>query len=910
MPYLIKHAAFWNRNRRRFQILEERRTNQSQEAAVHHRKRQRSAAGGVLKVLLTLILVGCCTLLMLFGIFMKYVNTSLLPTLDVNADDYTMAQSSVVYYQDKDSGQWVEYQKVHGQENRVLVDIGDMSPYLWQAAVSIEDERFFSHHGVDWKRTLGATVLTLVGSNDSYGGSTITQQMLKNLTGENQNTINRKVKEIFRALEFEKDNTKSQILELYLNMIYLGSGCNGVETAAEYYFGKSAKDLTAAESACIIAITNNPSLYNPKYDRTYTRKDGTTVTPRELNKGRQELILDKMSKVINPDTGKPYLTEEECEAAKAEPLNFTDTSGDADSSGKQTDGIEINNWFVEQLIKDVTSDLADAKSISYEAAQRLVNNSGYQIYCTMDPDIQKIAEDVYADTSNLNIHSAKGHQLQSGITIMDPYTGNVVAMVGAVGEKTQNLVDNYAVQKHQVGSSIKPLTVYSAALDAGAVTPATTFDNYPVHLLNGNPWPKNSPNTYTGWTMIGEGVRRSINTIAVQTLEALGVADSYAYATEKLGLSLVPEDMGVAPLAMGGLTYGLSTVEMAAAFSSFANSGVYNSPKMYTEVRDSNGETVLKNEGETHAAMKETTAYFMNQMLTSVVNAGTGTSAKFSGMTIAGKTGTTNDSRVRYFVGYTPYYCAAVWTGYPSTNEKISASGNPAISMWKPIMQKIHENLENKSFPTPSSGLEQVTVCADSGKLVTDACLSDIRGSRAVTVTVAAGTAPTEHCDKHVLVDYCTEGKCLASDSCPADYVKQVGVLDFERTDYFNGGSRILATDSAKNPDSMFHLIEMKRAIGLEPTPTAGGGETYPEVIGCPVHAGMTPEEPDNSGGEADDPNDPNYNPPSDNNGGNGGDQPAEPSEPVTPAEPSEPDDPSGGFGDAGIWAASVFSGN
>ena len=910
MPYLIKHAAFWNRNRRRFQILEERRTNQPQEAAVHHRKRQRSAAGGVLKVLLTLILVGCCTLLMLFGIFMKYVNTSLLPTLDVNADDYTMAQSSVVYYQDKDSGQWVEYQKVHGQENRVLVDIGDMSPYLWQAAVSIEDERFFSHHGVDWKRTLGATVLTLVGSNDSYGGSTITQQMLKNLTGENQNTINRKVKEIFRALEFEKDNTKSQILELYLNMIYLGSGCNGVETAAEYYFGKSAKDLTAAESACIIAITNNPSLYNPKYDRTYTRKDGTTVTPRELNKGRQELILDKMSKVINPDTGKPYLTEEECEAAKAEPLNFTDTSGDADSSGKQTDGIEINNWFVEQLIKDVTSDLADAKGISYEAAQRLVNNSGYQIYCTMDPDIQKIAEDVYADTSNLNIHSAKGHQLQSGITIMDPYTGNVVAMVGAVGEKTQNLVDNYAVQKHQVGSSIKPLTVYSAALDAGAVTPATTFDNYPVHLLNGNPWPKNSPNTYTGWTMIGEGVRRSINTIAVQTLEALGVADSYAYATEKLGLSLVPEDMGVAPLAMGGLTYGLSTVEMAAAFSSFANSGVYNSPKMYTEVRDSSGEVVLKNEGETHAAMKETTAYFMNQMLTSVVNAGTGTSAKFGGMTIAGKTGTTNDSRVRYFVGYTPYYCAAVWTGYPSTNEKISASGNPAISMWKPIMQKIHENLENKSFPTPSSGLEQVTVCADSGLRCTDACLSDIRGSRAVTVTVAAGTAPTERCDKHVLVDYCTEGKCLASDSCPADHVKQVGVLDFERTDYFNGGSRILATDSAKNPDSMFHLIEMKRAIGLEPTPTAGGGETYPEVIGCPVHVGMTPEEPDNSGGEADDPNDPNYNPPSDNNGGNGGDQPAEPSEPVTPAEPSEPDDPSGGFGDAGIWAASVFSGN
>ena len=897
--------------------MDERRTSQSQEPTVHTRKKQWGRTGAVKSVfmaLLTLILIGCCTTAMLFGIFMKYVNTSLLPTLDVKAEDYTMAQSSVVYYQDKDSGQWVEFQKVHGQENRVLVDISEMSPYLWQAAVSIEDERFFSHHGVDWKRTLGATVLTLTGSNDSYGGSTITQQMLKNMTGENQNTINRKVKEIFRALEFEKNYTKSQILELYLNMIYLGSGCSGVETAAEYYFGKSAKDLTAAESACIIAITNNPSLYNPKYDRTYTRKDGTTVTPRELNKQRQELILDKMSKVINPDTGKPYLTEEECEAAKAEPLNFTDTFGDAGDVVKSDSGIEINNWFVEQLIKDVTNDLAEAKGVSYEAAQRLVNNSGYQIYCTMDPEIQQIAESVYENTDNLNIHSAKGKQLQSGITIMDPYTGNIVAMVGAVGPKTQNLVDNYAVQKHQVGSSIKPLTVYSAALDAGAVTPATTFDNYPVQLMSGTPWPKNSPNTYTGWTMIGEGLRRSINTIAVQTVEALGVADSYAYATEKLGLSLVPQDIAVSPLAMGGLTYGLSTVEMAAAFSAFANSGVYNSPKMYTEVRDSNGEVVLKNEGETHAAMKETTAYFMNQMLTSVVTSGTGSSAKFSGMTIAGKTGTTNDSRVRYFVGYTPYYCAAVWTGYPSTNEKISASGNPAITMWKPIMQKIHENLASKSFSTPSSGLEQVTVCADSGKRCTDACLSDIRGSRAVTVTVAAGTAPTESCDKHVFVDYCTEGKCLATDSCPADHVKQVGVLDFERTEYFREGVRIgsITTDSAKNPDSMFHLIEMKRAIGLEPTPTASGGETYPEVIGCPVHAGMAPENP---GGDADDPNDPNnpndpnYNPPADDPADDEPDNPSEPGGIVIPVEPVDPEDPSGGFGDAGIWAANMFRG-
>ena len=266
-------------------------------------------------------------------------------------------------------------------------------------------------------------------------------------------------------------------------------------------------------------------------------------------------------------------------------------------------------------------------------------------------------------------------------------------------------------------------------------------------------------------------------------------------------------------------------------------------------------------------------------------------------------------------MGYTPYYCAAVWTGYPKTNEKISASGNPAITMWKPVMQKIHEHLENKSFTKPTSGLEQETVCADSGLLCTDACRSDIRGSRAVQVTVAAGTAPTENCNLHTFVDYCTEGKCVATDNCPSSAIKKVGVLDFERTEYFREGVRIgsIATDSAKNPDKMFHLIEMKRAIGLEPTPTASGGETYPEVIGCPAHAGMTPVDPDHPGGGVDDPNDPNYSPSVDDPSGGFGDANL-PDDPtggiVIPSEPPAPEDPSGGFGDAGMWAANLFNRN
>ena len=236
-----------------------------------------------------------------------------------------------------------------------------MSKYLWQAAVAVEDKRFFQHEGVDWIRTLYAVKELAVGDG-SQGGSTITQQVLKNMTDDDRPYVNRKVREIFRALEFEKNYTKNYILEQYLNDIYLGQGCYGVQTAAQFYFGKDAKDLDLAESACIIAITNNPSLYGPLYDVTYTREDGTKITPRELNKERQEMILDTMAKedVINPETGVSYITKEQAEAAKAEVLHFADGSTSAEEIvEKATGGVEINSWFVDQIIYDVAADLAE-----------------------------------------------------------------------------------------------------------------------------------------------------------------------------------------------------------------------------------------------------------------------------------------------------------------------------------------------------------------------------------------------------------------------------------------------------------------------------------------------------------------------------------------------------------------------
>ncbi len=825
------------------------------------KKRSGGIARRIVFVAGTLLLVGLCTTAMLVGLFMMYVKTTLAPALDVNADDYTMNLSSIIYYQDKESGEWVEYQTIYGDENRIWVDYDQMPAALSQAAVAIEDHRFFEHEGVDWKRTLGATANFFIRSQSTYGGSTLTQQVLKNMTGDNGNTVNRKVREIFRALEFEKNYTKEEILEYYLNTIYLGQGCYGVQTAAEFYFGKDVSELDVAECACLIAITNNPSLYGPMSTITITREDGSTTTPREANKRRQEIILDRMAGG-NEDVGitdLDYLTPEEAEAAKAEVLQFTDGNTSAeDIVSEATGGVNINSWFVDQVMDDVSRDLGEMWGITSEQARVRLLNGGYNIYTTLDPEIQEIAESVYEDRGSLNnLTSVSGQLIHSGITIIEPSTGNIVAMVGDMGAKSGNRIWNYATDIQQPGSAIKPLTTYAPAIDAGAVSPATTFDNYPVRLLNGSPWPKNSPNTYTGWTSVRQGIRNSINTIAVQTLEKVGVTAAYNFATQNLGLDLAPEDMNVSPLGMGGLTYGLSTVDMAAAFSAFANNGVYNEPRTYVKVlANDNTTVVLEKESEQRVAMKETTAYLMTDMLEDAVY-GTGGAARFSGMHIAGKTGTTNDNFDRYFAGYTPYYCAAVWVGYKN-NERISYSVNPAASLWKQVMEKVHADLPDKSFDRPSSGLTTVTVCADSGKLCTDACLADPRGSRAVSYEVAAGTGPTEECTLHKMVDICTEGNCLAGEFCPAESIVQQGYLDYVREDY---GESITASDDA------YLISTLEEAVA--PTETSPGG--------CPVHT--------EAGTIVVDPNDP--------------DQPMDPNDPDWPFidhdDPTTPEDPNGG---------------
>jgi len=858
-----------------------------------HRRRQSTrthTASTIWFAVRTLLLIGVLSGAMIAGIFMYFVKTTLTPTLNVNADDYTMNLSSVIMYQDKSTGAWNNLQTIYGDENRIWVDYDQIPDAMWQAAVSIEDERFFKHHGVDWKRTAGAAANLFLHTSSTYGGSTITQQLLKNMTGDNDGTVNRKVREIFRALEFEKKYSKQEILELYLNTIYLGQTCYGVETAAQYYFGKDVSELSVAECASIIAITNNPSLYGPM--STVTLKDsdtGAKKTAREMNKTRQKNILDKMLE-------QGYIDQDTYQKAIDEELKFTDGSvsaqelvaaDNADKSNGAATG--INSYFVDQVILDVSNDLAKQLGISAKEARIKLYNGGYTIYSTEDPHIQEIAESIYEDRSNLNVTSSSGQQLQSGITIVDPSTGNVVAMVGKVGVKDRNLGWNYATGSRQCGSAIKPITVYSPALDAGVITMASTFDDYPVRLLNDRPWPKNSPQGYKGWTTLASGVANSVNTVAVQVIEKLGISNSFTFATEKMNLDLVADDINTASLGLGGLTNGVSTEEMAAAFATFPNGGVYNSPRLYSKVEDADGNTVLDNQTDTHVAVKETTAYFMNQLLQGVTSSGTASRYKLSGMASAGKTGTTSENYDRYFVGYTPYYCAAVWCGYDN-NERISYSGNPAAAMWNKVMQKIAKEQENKSFSKPTSGLVSVQVCADSGLLATDACAADLRGSRVRTVEVAVGTAPTESCNLHKLFDYCTEGKCLATEFCPASTVKKVGLLDYTRTDY---GPNIVADDNAYLVKS-FRTVLADGTIQLPPCsvhkdgsalpPDTGGGEGEPVTPGEGGETGPTPNQP---------PTDPNDGYGGSGNSGNSGNSGGDTTTPTTPTTPTEPTTPS-----------------
>ncbi|MGI6028259.1 MAG: transglycosylase domain-containing protein [Candidatus Heteroscillospira sp.] len=639
-------------------------------------------AGGtlrlILKTLLTLLLIFLTTGMIFTCIFAVYVKTCLSTDLNVTLEQYQLNLSSTLYYEDND-GNYQELITLHGLENRVWVENDEIPQNLKYAAVAIEDQRFYRHKGVDWYRTVGAFGNMFLSMRSDFGGSTITQQLIKNVTQEDDITVQRKLLEIFRALELEKNYDKDEILYWYLNVIYLGSGCYGVGAAADQYFGKEVSELSLAECASLIGITNNPSKYSPYADR-------------EKNKERQETILWEMY-----DQG--YISREEYQSAVDEELKFVRSANEA-STG------QIYSYYVETVINDVLQDLVEQKGISLQSARQLLYSGGYQVYTCLDKDIQNQVDTIYQNMENLpQSWRPSQQQFQSAIVIMDHQTGEIVALSGGTGEKTANFPLNRVDSLRPPGSSFKPVAVYGPAFDVGLVTQYTLINDAPDITLSGTTWyPKNAGGGNRGITTIRQGIISSLNTVAAQVLDKLTLQTSWDYLTQRMGFELAESDLNYAPLALGQLSNGTTVRNMAQAYTSFANEGVMTYGRTYSKVLDSNGEVVLENTPETVTVFKPNTAANITNILEAAVSYGTGGNASLGGtMPVAGKTGTTSNDCDRYFVGYTPYYVAAVWTGY-DTPEPMRFSGNPAAQIWKSIMGPIHEGLEYVAFPTPSIG--------------------------------------------------------------------------------------------------------------------------------------------------------------------------------------------------------------
>ncbi len=782
----------------------------------------------------TLLLVGVITGCFMACFAVVYVKTAVMPNTGLDLSAYTMMENSVIYYKDKNTGQLVELQTLKGKEDRELVTYDQIPENLINAFVAIEDKRFWKHQGVDWRRT-GSGLLRMFTGGNIQGGSTIDQQLIKNLTNRNDVTVNRKILEIFTALELENNYKKEDILTTYLNWIYLGNGCHGVQAAAKYYFGKNVWELDLAECASLAGITNNPSLYAPKgvvdvvryqcqnpdcklYSLTKDKvcdycgaensyDSGSVWTNLEFNKARQENILKEMAKPDEARDGKAYITEAQRDAAIKEPLTFKwqSQADPEDPDAVESEPSNIYSWYVEAVIREATQALMEETGHDEKACRTRVFSGGLSIICAYDPEVQAAIDAVYNDPETLsNYVSKKGQKAMSNITIVDNSTGYVVAM-GSTAEKTVNRGSIWPMtSRRQPGSSIKPLSVYAPAIEMGLITPASVVDDNP-YLLNGQLWPLNVSATYGGLTSVWDAVTVSLNTVALRVVEMMTPQESYNFMENKLGfttlepyyvnsLGEVKSDIDRSPLSMGGLTWGVTTYEMAAAYATFPRNGEFKKATTVLEIRDSNGNVIRDNEPEATWPITQKTAYYINSMLTNVVNAGTGTLARIPGQTVAGKTGTTNSKYDLWFCGYTSYYTGAVWVGYKE-NEQINDNGSrygPAMKLWKQVMEPLHEGKENAPFPVPEN-LNSYYVCADCGKKATDACANDIRGSRARSFRLFADDAPTEECTCHVPVRICMDSPILdsngeatgryhlAGDLCPEESVRTVYMVNYER---------------------------------------------------------------------------------------------------------------------------------
>ena len=721
------------------------------------------------------IVLGFIGMGLLLGVVKAYVETT--PSLDVaqlTISDYT----SYLYDMNGDL-----ITTIADVEYRDWANIEDIPDMLKNAFIAVEDVRFYKHSGVDFKRLFSAA-LEILGNSNSSGGSTITQQLIKNKILGSQRNYKRKIQEAYMALELETLIEKDDILEAYLNDVNLGESNYGVKTAAKDYFGKELSELTIRECAMLAGLPQAPYRYDPR--KNMYQRDKMEVTNERTNQ-----VLARMYQA-------GFITKDQYQSALTETVSIIEVS-------EQKQMYDMA-YFVEYAISDVVTHLLEKRGLSNTSANRSaveneLRTSGYHIYTTVDPNVQNTVQstlsqwDSYpslADTSKSLLVETKEdgtvietNEPQSAAVVLDYHTGELRAVIGGRDEPTVRKGINRAAQSYtEVGSAIKPLSVYGPALDLG-YSPASITENMDGPIVGWNTekgYPSGGLDSRYGPVTFRRALMSSLNVPASRILMddvTPAVAAQYLY---ELGATESKINVDGAGLALG--TSGLTPIQMAAAYGAIANEGVYLEPLSFTKVLDASGNVILDADEvrESHRVFQESTAWLLVDMMTDAVKSGTGTKAKITDMTVAGKTGTNSDYASVYFAGITPYYVSTLWVGhdYPVNKlKKGSSGGDEAAPLWQAYMAKIHEGLEDKSIidadPT-SLGLVKRTVCSVSGLLATDACKDD-EDHKPVTDWFLAENAPTEYCDMHVSLNICSAENAIATEFCPTDMVQKISYI-------------------------------------------------------------------------------------------------------------------------------------
>lgn len=745
------------------------------------------AVNAVRIMILIVVLAGLAAVGAVAGIAKGYVETA--PSLDLAAVE-SQAQTSFIY--DAQGNLITEYK---GTENRVMVSLAAMPTYLQQAFIAVEDARFYTHNGVDLKRIVGAFVSNL-SSSSTQGGSTITQQLIKNTLLSSEQSYKRKIQEAYLAMQLEATYTKDQILESYLNTIFLGENYYGVQTAAEGYFGKALAELTLRECAMLAGTCNSPYYYNPRRNFYSREKEGVDYVA--ITNDRTDYVLRCMYE-------NQFITYEQYQEA----LN-PKTANVLKESPSASAGMYEYAHYVEYAVSEVVDIFLELEglentSVNRAAMENKLRTGGYHVKLAIDTGIQTTVEDTFAKWTKypslrdpadkvFRSRNADGTydeipQPQAATAVLDYRTGELKAIVGSRNKPTQRKTLNRATDmKMPVGSSIKPIAVYAPALELGA-SPASIVYNMPVPISGWkdsrgkDTWPKNyGGGGYVGPETLRTALMKSHNTAAAQTLMTMVGVDRSVDFLHRLGID--DNHIDATPFGLSLGSSGITPLQMTVAFGVLANGGVYQEPISVLGISDSTGKVVWDGHAQQdrRRVFSESTAWMIMDMLKDAVKSGTGTSAKIKGQTVAGKTGTNSDQKGVFFAGVTGYYSSAIWVGHDNYKALSSSStgSGAAAPLWQAYMAKIHNGMSDRDIleGDPSQyGLVKVTTCAVSGQLATEACRNDTMGYGTVTDWWAQGTAPAVYCQMHRSQQVCADSGMIAGQYCPNVVSKGVIVI-------------------------------------------------------------------------------------------------------------------------------------